>query len=63
MKFSSLIGRDLRIRGLLDMRFGPQIEIASPDAIELIAGGEVKVKPETETNESDATTSVLRKEP
>ena len=40
MKFNSLVGRSLRVRGLLDTRFGPQIEIASPDDIELIVGEE-----------------------
>ncbi|MHB8886481.1 MAG: hypothetical protein ACYC5H_15645 [Methylovirgula sp.] len=34
--FRALIGRTLRIRGLLDLRFGPQIEIASADDVELI---------------------------
>ena len=31
-----LTGRVLRVRGLLDLRFGPQMEISSPDEIELI---------------------------
>ena len=34
--FETLIGRTLRLRGLLDLRFGPQIEIAGPDALELL---------------------------
>ena len=34
--FHALIGRMLRVRGLLDLRFGPQIEISSADEIELI---------------------------
>lgn len=34
--FHALIGRRLRVRGLLDLRFGPQIEISSADEIELI---------------------------
>jgi len=34
--FHALIGRTLRVRGLLDLRFGPQIEISSSDEIELI---------------------------
>jgi len=29
-------GRALRVRGLLDMQFGPQIEISGPDAVEVI---------------------------
>lgn len=36
LDFKALIGRILRVRGLLDLRFGPQIEIASSDDIELI---------------------------
>jgi endonuclease YncB( thermonuclease family) len=44
MNFNSLIGRSLRVRGLLDTRFGPQIEIASPDEIELIVGEENKAE-------------------
>ncbi len=36
LEFHALIGRTLRVRGLLDLRFGPQIEISSPDEIELI---------------------------
>lgn len=36
---SSLIGQTLRLRGLLDTRFGPQIELASPDALEVTDGG------------------------
>ena len=34
--FEALIGRTLRLRGLLDLRFGPQIEIEGPDAMELV---------------------------
>jgi hypothetical protein len=34
--FHALVGRTLRVRGLLDLRFGPQIEISSTDEIELI---------------------------
>jgi hypothetical protein len=29
-------GRTVRLRGLLDTRFGPQIEISNPDEIEVI---------------------------
>lgn len=36
LDFHALIGRTLRVRGLLDLRFGPQIEISSEDEIELI---------------------------
>lgn len=36
LHFSALIGHTLRVRGLLDLRFGPEIEISSADAIELV---------------------------
>lgn len=36
LEFHALIGRTLRVRGLLDLRFGPQIEVSDPDEIELI---------------------------
>ena len=32
---NGLIGHSLRFRGLLDLRFGPQVELASPDDIEM----------------------------
>lgn len=32
----SLIGKTLRLRGLLDLRFGPQIELTRPDQIEIV---------------------------
>ena len=32
----SLTGRVLRLRGLLDLRFGPQIELEDPDQIEIV---------------------------
>lgn len=34
-----LEGRNLRVRGLLDLRFGPRIEISSPDEIEVLGDG------------------------
>ena len=33
----ALIGQTLRVRGLLDRRFGPRIELAGPDDIELVS--------------------------
>ncbi len=33
---AGLIGQTVRVRGLLDTRFGPQIEISNPDEIEVI---------------------------
>ncbi len=36
LHFEALIGRTLRLRGLLDLHFGPQVEIAGPDALELL---------------------------
>jgi endonuclease YncB( thermonuclease family) len=38
--FSALIGRTLRVRGLLDLRFGPQIEVSGADEIELLPEAE-----------------------
>ena len=38
--FPSLIGRTLRLRGLLDQRFGPQIELERPDAVEVLPRAE-----------------------
>ncbi|MGA3301837.1 MAG: thermonuclease family protein [Methylovirgula sp.] len=40
LSFRALIGQRLRIHGLLDLRFGPQIEISSPDELELISDGQ-----------------------
>ena len=34
--FTSLIGRTIRLRGLLDQRFGPQVELAGPDDVEVL---------------------------
>lgn len=39
LSLQSLTGQRLRVRGLLDLRFGPQIEIADPAAIELLGAG------------------------
>lgn len=33
-----LVGHRIRVRGLLDRRFGPQMEIVSPDALEILEG-------------------------
>jgi predicted lipoprotein len=32
----SLIGRNIRIRGILELRPGPQIEVAGPAALQII---------------------------
>jgi endonuclease YncB( thermonuclease family) len=40
LNLAQFAGQILRVRGLLDMRFGPQIEISSPDEIEVIAQGQ-----------------------
>ena len=42
--FPSLIGRTLRLRGLLDLRFGPRIELTRPDEIEVLAAAPVPGK-------------------
>ena len=39
LSLQSLTGQRLRVRGLLDLRFGPQIEIADPAAIEVLGAG------------------------
>ena len=44
--FSSLIGRTLRFRGLLDLRFGPEIELIGPDAVEILPAEPVPSTPE-----------------
>ena len=36
LSVQSLQGHQLLVRGLLDMQFGPQIEVASPDAVEIL---------------------------
>lgn len=40
LDFRALIGRILRVRGLLDLRFGPHIEISNADDVELITDGQ-----------------------
>ena len=35
---SSLTGKLVRVRGLLETRFGPQIELADPEALEIVTG-------------------------
>jgi hypothetical protein len=36
IKVQDLVGRRLRVRGLLDATFGPQIELTDPDGLELL---------------------------
>jgi hypothetical protein len=36
MKVQDLVGKRLRVRGLLDKTFGPQIELSDPDGLERI---------------------------
>lgn len=36
MRVATLVGRRLRVRGLLDLRFGPQIELAGPDSLDVL---------------------------
>ncbi len=46
----ALRGKILRVRGLLDTRFGPQIEISTRDEIEILSGDvEVSADPETQS--------------
>ena len=37
---SGLTGQTVRVRGLLDIRFGPQIEISDPDEVEAAGQGQ-----------------------
>lgn len=39
LHFHGLIGQTLRVRGLLETRFGPEIEVANPSAVELVLDG------------------------
>jgi len=39
-RLEGLIGQDIRVRGLFDTRFGPQIEIADLDALEVVGQGQ-----------------------
>ncbi len=36
LRVEALVGRKLRLRGLLDLRFGPQIELAGPDGLDVL---------------------------
>ncbi len=51
LHFHHLIGQTLRVRGLLETRFGPEIEVSQPSEIELVA------------EESDATAKPIGSEP
>ena len=42
---AGLIGQTVRVRGLLDTRFGPQIEISDPDELEAAGQGEDAAAP------------------
>jgi hypothetical protein len=44
---AALNGRTVRVRGLLDTRFGPQIEISDPDEVEVIENHADAVLPRT----------------
>jgi hypothetical protein len=36
LKVHDLVGKRLRVRGLLDATFGPQMELSDPDGLELV---------------------------
>jgi endonuclease YncB( thermonuclease family) len=40
LRLSALTGKTVRVRGLLDTRFGPQIEISDPDEVEAAGQGQ-----------------------
>lgn len=63
MKINSLVGRTIRVRGLLDMRFGPQIEVGSPDELELVKGEENKAQTEVMAKSPETNSSVLPEKP
>lgn len=46
MDFESFKGRMIRVRGLLDTRFGPQIEVSGPDEIEAMTQAKDDVGPQ-----------------
>lgn len=50
LHFEALIGRTMRLRGLLDLRFGPQVELAGPDAVELLPDASVTPPPAVATS-------------
>lgn len=45
MRLTSLSGKRIRVRGLLDVRFGPEIELASPDSLEMIEPSPAQIAP------------------
>ena len=47
LDLDSFKGRAIRVRGLLDMRFGPQVEISDPDEIETINQGTDEAGPDS----------------
>ncbi len=47
LDLNSFKGRTIRVRGLLDMRFGPQVEVSNPDEIEAITKGKDEAGPES----------------
>ena len=47
LDFESFKGRAIRVRGLLDTRFGPQVEISDPDDIETINQGTDEAGPDS----------------
>jgi len=42
---AGLTGQTVRVRGLLDIRFGPQIEISDPDEVEAAGQGQDAAEP------------------
>ncbi len=47
VNMDALIGRTLRFRGLLDVRFGPRIELADPDDVEVLPSPDPATPPPT----------------
>ena len=42
---SAFLGKTLRFRGLLDLRFGPQVELAGPDDVEIVPRADSEAAP------------------
>ena len=47
LSLASFKGQTIRVRGLLDMRFGPQVEVSDPDEIEAITQATDEAGPES----------------
>ncbi len=60
MKPEELNGRSIRVRGWIERRGGPMIELAHPDALELLAPGAEDAEPGVPREDASSTTSRRR---